>query len=144
MHPESGFKLDIEASLENLDVIRAFIDQAGKRLGVDKNSLADLRLVVDEAVTNIVLHGYKGRGGALEIQMEPDGENIIIRIRDQAQWFDVESVSKPQLDTQLADRPFGGMGLFLIQKMTDENVFRNLPGGGNELELVKRGAVKPR
>ena len=143
MIPESGFDLGVEASLENLDEIRVFIDQSGKQLGVDKNVLADLRLVVDEAVTNIVIHGYKGNGGQVGLHMEADGENIIIRIRDQAQWFDEDSVSPPQLDTQLANRPFGGMGLFLIQKMTDESIFRKLPEGGNELELVKRGAIKP-
>jgi hypothetical protein len=45
------------------------------------------------------------------------------------------------LDTALKDRPFGGMGIFLIRKMTDEAEFLPRSGGGNEIRLVKRGAV---
>jgi hypothetical protein len=33
------------------------------------------------------------------------------------------------------------MGLFLIKKLTDEAEFLSLPGGGNELKLVKRRAI---
>jgi hypothetical protein len=33
------------------------------------------------------------------------------------------------------------MGVYLIRKLTDEADFRPLPGGGNELRLVKRGAI---
>ena len=33
------------------------------------------------------------------------------------------------------------MGLFLIRKMTDEALFSERPGRGNELRLVKNGVV---
>jgi hypothetical protein len=34
------------------------------------------------------------------------------------------------------------MGIFLIRKMMDEAEFSPLPGGGNEIRLVKRGAIQ--
>jgi len=138
--PEPGFDLRVEASLDRLHDIRDYIDRTGARLGVNDGALADLRLVVDEAVTNIVLHGYQGRGGPVDLHMERAGDAVVIRIRDQADPFNADQVERPQLDTALADRPFGGMGLFLIRRMTDESEFHALPGGGNELRLVKRGA----
>ena len=136
-----AFNLSVEASLDNLHKVRDYIDLAGKRLGVDKGALGDLRLVVDEAVTNVIIHGYKGRGGIVELHMERDGDAVVIRIRDRAESFDASHVHAPQLDTALAERPFGGMGIYLIRKMTDEAEFRPVPGGGNELRLVKRGAI---
>ena len=108
---------------------------------VSESALGDLRLVVDEAVTNIVLYGYEGRGGAVNLHMERDGDAVVIVIRDQAKPFDVDQVHAPQLDSSLADRPFGGMGIFLIRSMTDVAEGRPLPGGGNELRLVRRGAI---
>jgi len=144
MSTEQAFDLSVKASLENLQEIRNYIDQVGARLGVSENVLGDFRLVVDEAVTNVILHGYGDLDGMVEIHMESDGDAVIIRIRDQANSFDASHVSKPQLDTALKDRPFGGMGIFLIKKMTDEAEFRPLPGGGNEIRLVKRGAIPPR
>jgi serine/threonine-protein kinase RsbW len=140
MSTKQGFDLSFEASLENLHEVRDYIDQAGNSFGVDSGVLADLRLVVDEAVTNVILHGYKGRSGQVEVHMERDGDAVVILIRDQAGSFDSSQVDTPHLDTALADRPFGGMGLFLIRKMTDEAVFRSLPGQGNELRIVKRQA----
>ena len=141
MKAKQGFDLSVEASLENLHEVRDYIDSAGASFGVDSGVLADLRLVVDEAVTNVILHGYDGRQGQIELHMERDGDAVIIRIRDQAESFDSSHVNAPQLDTSLADRPFGGMGLFLIIKLTDEAEFLSLPGGGNELRLVKNKAI---
>ena len=141
MSAEQAFDLSIKASLDNLLKVRQYIDQAGERLGVNESALADLRLVVDEAVTNVIIHGYGDLDGMVELNMERDGGAVIIRIRDRAKTFDASHISAPQLDTALKDRPFGGMGVFLIKKMTDEAEFLPLPGGGNEIRLVKRGAI---
>lgn len=144
MKPDNGYEFRADASLENLQEVRAFIDRAGEKLGVDKGALADLRLAVDEAVTNIVQHGYRGRGGPIEVDMRAEGKDVHVRIRDRALSFSSENVRAPQLNTEFAERPFGGMGVFLIEKMTDEHEYRALPGGGNELLLVRKGAAKPR
>ena len=141
MSAEQVFDLSVNASLENLRKIRKYIDSSGARLGVSKTALGDLRLLVDEAVTNVIIHGYGELEGMVELHMEGEGDAVIIRIRDRAKTFDPSHVNAPQLDTALKDRPFGGMGIFLIRKMTDEAEFLPLPGGGNEIRLVKRGAI---
>jgi serine/threonine-protein kinase RsbW len=139
---EPVFDFSVKASLDNLKEIRSYINRVGEYLGVSESALADLRLVVDEAVTNVVIHGYGELDGIVEIHMEGDGDAVIIRIRDQAKSFNPSLVVEPQLDTALKDRPFGGMGIFLIRKMTDEVEFLSLPGGGNEMRLLKRGAIQ--
>ena len=137
-----SFDLSVKASLENLQEIRSYIDKVGASLGISESALGDLRLVVDEAVTNVVIHGYGELEGNIDIHMEADGDSVIITIRDQAKNFDPSQVSVPRLDTALKDRPLGGMGIFLIRKMTDEAEFKPLPGGGNEIRLVKRGVIQ--
>jgi len=141
MTPDEGFDLRVEARLENLHEVRDYIERTGRRLGARDDVLGDLRLVVDEAVTNIVLHGYQDRGGPIDLHMEKDGDAIVVRIRDRAPAFNAEDVEEPHLDQALEDRPYGGMGIFLIRRMTDEAKFSSLPGGGNELKLVKRNAI---
>ncbi len=141
MNKGKGLDLAVNAGLENLSEVRDYIDRAGSRLGVDQAVLADLRLVVDEAVTNIVLHGYEGLGGSIHLHMELEGDSVVVLIRDRAKPFQADQVQSPHLDTALADRPFGGMGVYLIRSMTDESEVKSLPGGGNELRLVKHGAI---
>jgi len=134
------FEFSIEADLGNLKEVRSFIESSGNSLGVKSDTLGDLCLVVDEAVTNIILHGYDGRDGNVDVQMERSGDSVVISIRDTAKPFDAADVKTPHLETSLREREFGGMGVFLIRKLTDEAEFRTLPAGGNELRLVKRGA----
>ena len=134
------FEFSIEADLKNLKEVRSFILNSGNTLGVKNDTLGDLCLVVDEAVTNIILHGYDDRDGNVDIQMERDGDSVVISIRDTAKSFDAADVETPHLETSLREREFGGMGVFLIRKLTDEAEFRTLQGGGNELRLVKHQA----
>ena len=142
MSPERVFDLTVNASLENLQIVRQYIEQASNRLGVSPEVLGDLLLVVDEAVTNVIIHGYGDSEGVVKLHMEAEDESVIISIRDQAKDFDASMVNAPGLNTALKDRPFGGMGVFLIRKMTDEAEFLSLPDGGNELRLVKHGAIQ--
>ena len=141
--PDNGYEFRTDASLENLQEVRAFIDHAGKKLSVDEGALSDLRLAVDEAVTNIVQHGYAGRSGPVEVLMYAEGMDVHITVRDHAPSFSAENVRAPQLETEFAERPFGGMGVFLIDRMTDRHEYRSLPGGGNELLLLKKDAIVP-
>jgi len=139
---EPVFDLSVKASLDKLQEVRSFINRVGESLGVNESALGDLLLAVDEAVTNVVIYGYAETDGIVELDMKADGDAVVIRIRDQAASFDQSKIKAPQLDTDLKDRPFGGMGIFLIRKMTDEAEFLPLPGGGNEIRLVKRGVIQ--
>jgi serine/threonine-protein kinase RsbW len=134
------FELSVDADLENLEEIRAFIRRVGAALGVREDVLGDLCLVVDEAVTNVILHGYQGAGGPVEIHVQRDGDAVVILLRDQARTFDGRGVETPHLDESLAERKPGGMGVYLIRTLTDEAEYRPLAGRGNELRLVKRRA----
>jgi serine/threonine-protein kinase RsbW len=135
------FELAVDAALENLGEIRSFIRQAGAALGVRDDALGDLCLVVDEAVTNVILHGYQGAGGPVDIHVQRDGDAVVILLRDQAKTFDGRGVETPHLDESLAERKAGGMGVYLIRTLTDEAEYRPRAGRGNELRLVKRRAI---
>lgn len=130
--------MSVEAKLENLKEVRSFIKRSGQTLGVDEEVLGNLCLVVDEAVTNVVLHGYEGKGGSVDIQVIREEDALVIYIRDEAKAFFASDVEAPHLETSLAEREYGGMGVYLIRKLTDEHEFRPLKDQGNELRLVKR------
>lgn len=134
-------ELSVEADLGNLKKVRSFISETGKSLGADDDSVGDMCLVVDEAVTNVILHGYDGRKGTVEVSVEREGNALVITIRDQAKAFNPDEVEAPHLEESLSERDYGGMGVYLINKLTDEAEFRQLPGGGNELRLVKKEVI---
>jgi serine/threonine-protein kinase RsbW len=130
--------LCIAAELNNLAEIRRFVQETATALGVEPAVIPNVVLAVDEAASNIVIYGYQGQGGIIEIEVSRDGDALVIRLRDEATPFDPTSVPPPDLILPLQQRPVGGLGIHLIRQIMDEMTYRITPQGGNELTLLKR------
>ena len=130
-------RASFSAILANLEHIRTFVEQSARILNVPEMAIDDVILAVDEAVTNIILHGYAGKDGMIEIQMECQGSALIVRLRDQAPPFDPSNVPGPDLNLGLEHRRPGGLGVYFIRQLMDQIQYRALAQGGNELILVK-------
>ena len=130
--------LSLSAGTENLAEIRRFVRESATALGAAPETARALELAVDEAACNAIVHGYQGRAGLLEVEVERDGDVVVIRLRDWAPPFDPTSLPHPDLTLPLEDRPLGGLGVYLIRQSVDEMAHRATPVGGNELTLSKR------
>jgi len=133
--------LRIKADLKELDRMRRFVEERAAALQVDSSDMYDVLLAVNEMVTNIIVHGYHGEPGAIEVDVEPEGSDLVARLRDWAPPFDPTSVPPPDRTLPLHMRPLGGMGIHLTRQLMDTIDYRIDEHSGNELILVKRGAV---
>lgn len=129
--------LTIAADLTNLSAVRQFITETSEEVCPDERVLYDLSLAVDEAVTNIINHGYRGQSGSIEIILKSHADRLEVLLRDDAPSFNPLRIPKPDLDAPLDKRKSGGLGIFLARKLTDRIVYRRLPDERNELKLVK-------
>lgn len=118
--------------------IRRFVEQQAADLDVDPDVVPDMVEAVDEAATNIIKHGYRGRPGPMEVEVGVAAGRLVIRLRDHAPAFDPTSVPPPDLSLPLERRPLGGMGVHLARELTDEMRHRSTGDWSNELTLVKR------
>jgi serine/threonine-protein kinase RsbW len=127
------------ASVDGLADARAFIRDAVATYGGSERAAADLVQAVDEAVCNVMLHGYAGRGGEVEIETALRDRAIEIRILDRAPTFDPTAApGHDPADPARRVRPGGmGVGIHLLRTMTDEVHHAPRPDGGNELTLVR-------
>ncbi|MDQ3127636.1 MAG: ATP-binding protein, partial [Chloroflexota bacterium] len=128
----------IEAGVDHLAAVRAFVRQQAAAAGADDETTADLVQAVDELVCNVVEHGYAGRPGRIEVASLQTADDLAFRIRDDAPTFDPRTVPEPPLDLPLAQRRLGGMGVHLARDLTDGFDHRILPTGGNEVTVRKR------
>jgi anti-sigma regulatory factor (Ser/Thr protein kinase) len=127
--------IEIEARLDRLAAVRAFVRSSCAELGAADDCVVDLVQAVDEAATNIVTHGYEGQAGPIEVTISSAADGVRVEVRDRAPAFDPTSVGEPDLaSTRL--RP-GGMGIHLIRAATDSMTHDDRPGGGNILTLVR-------
>jgi len=129
-------QLEVPAEVGQLARVRAFVRSVATALGAPKAPLADVVQAVDECVTNSIVHGYKGRPGTVEVEVERAGRHLVVRLRDRAPPFDPTRLPLPDLSLPLRRRPLGGMGVFLARELTDRMSYRRTDGG-NELTLVK-------
>ena len=78
-----GFKLEIPALSENEAFARQVICAFAARLDPTIEELSDLRVIVSEAVTNCVVHAYKGCEGMIQITVRINEKGILkVKIRD--------------------------------------------------------------
>lgn len=131
--------LEIAADLDNLKQVRDFIEESTQLAGLDHERTGELLLAVDEAVTNIIMHGCPQGGCSIEMEFQGDPDACIIRIRDDAPLFDPTSRQEPDLDIPPLERESpGGFGVYLFKHLVDQTSYRTTPDGRNELTLLKR------
>jgi serine/threonine-protein kinase RsbW len=135
-------RLSIEADVRRLADARRFVREQASGGELDADAVEDLVQAVDEAVTNVVEHGYRGSRGSVEIEVTVGTDAVVVRIVDGCGLFDPTTLPTPDVNAPLDRRRLGGMGVHLARTLTDEMHHRMLPDGGNELTLVKRRAER--
>jgi serine/threonine-protein kinase RsbW len=130
-------QLRIAADLDRLADIRRFIREQAAGAQAPVECLDDLVQAVDEASTNVIVHGYGGRPGWLEIRIELEDDRFVVRLEDEARPFDPTRVPEPDLSIPPMARKPGGMGIHLMRESTDALSYRPRPGGGNILTMSR-------
>ena len=135
---DHSFLLRLTAEPKALAQIRRFVQESSEAFGLAPGDVPGVLLAVDEAVTNIIVHGYAGRGGPVEIEMTRSPGALVIRLRDEARPFDPTGVPEPDLTVPLEEQAPGRLGIHLIRRVMNELIYRRQPGGRNELTMMKR------
>jgi len=96
-----------------------------------------LETAVDEAVSNIIEHAYKGENkGTIRCQVKMGDENIIVILEDHGDPFDPSCVPVPRLHGKLKDRQNHGLGYYMMCQLVDDVRF-DFNEKRNRLTLVK-------
>lgn len=102
-------ELTLPARPENVAVVRHAFGGLAEALDVDEQALADIKLAITEACTNVVIHAYDdGDEGALEVDAIVNDRLLTVVIRDRGRGI----VPRP-------DSPGLGLGLPLIATLAE-------------------------
>jgi serine/threonine-protein kinase RsbW len=128
--------LRIQADVSQLATLRDFIRDAVGSTGASQQVVDDLVTAVDESVTNIIIHGYRGAEGTVEIGVDVADGALVVRLQDSAPPFDPTGVPDADTTLPLGQRAPGGLGIFLTRSLADGVTYQRT-ARGNELTLVK-------
>lgn len=78
----AGLQIRLPAKAENVAVVRHALAGLAEQIGMDETGVADLKTVVTEACTNVVVHAYPNGAGPMLVEADPDSEGLTVTVRD--------------------------------------------------------------
>ena len=131
-------QLTLINKMEQITLLAEFVDQICEELNLDMTLNFNLNLVLEEAVTNVIMYAYpQDEEHTLTVRAWTEGDKLAFEVCDQGKPFNpIEEA--PEVDTTLSaeERNIGGLGIFLIQQMMDE-VFYEYKNNSNVFTMKK-------
>jgi anti-sigma regulatory factor (Ser/Thr protein kinase) len=129
-------RLRLTNRAENVLLVRQALSGLAEAVGLDPLALNDVSTAITEASNNVVLHAYDGDEGPLEVELSIVPGGLDATVRDRGVGI------RPGV--KAAEELSGGIGLPVIQALSDSVEFRDLATGGTEVAMhFEAGAGNP-
>jgi serine/threonine-protein kinase RsbW len=140
--PTAPFRRELASRLEEIASLARDLEAWADSAGVPARVTGGVNLMLDELVTNTILHGYGGRAdGEIRVEAELLPGALQVRLVDYAFPYDPLEAAAPDLEASLEDRAVGGLGVHFVRQMADEIDYARIEEGGrgaNRLRFVRR------
>lgn len=136
---EPHVRLEMKSQPRYLSGARDMVSAIARRFGFTDGECGQIALAVDEALCNVIRHGYDREADKpIWLNIWPydvDGETVgmQITIEDEAKQVDVDEIRGRELEDV---RP-GGLGVYIIREVMDYCEFEKRAGPGMRLILIK-------
>jgi serine/threonine-protein kinase RsbW len=139
-HPPT-IRLEFASAFDMLDFVQVVSDHIGRMAGLDDDQLHWVGVAVRESVVNAIKHGNQGdesKRVVVEFTTVPsrDAEELVIRVEDEGEGFDPESLADPLAPENILKS--SGRGIFLIRSFMDEVEVRRKATRGMQIRMVKK------
>jgi anti-sigma regulatory factor (Ser/Thr protein kinase) len=125
-----------EAISDLTDQVMGFLGEQG----VEIRAAHHTALVLNEVLTNLATHGHcPDRPARIAVTVEPG--QVTGEIVDKGPPFDPRLTPDPALDEAAADRPIGGLGLYLVRKLSSSLEYARRNDENCMTFAIRRGAT---
>lgn len=133
---DTAFSLKITSDINNIPMVSEHLEGTMLAGGFSTEEILDTQLAVEEAITNVIVHGYGNAGGEIGISCQVAEGRVVVQITDSATPFNPLSLPEPDLDAEVNERRIGGLGIYLLRQVMDDIAYQFLDGK-NILTLTK-------
>lgn len=128
-------RLALAADLAEIARLAEAADGFAAAAGMEKEAIARLLTVLDETVTNIVMHGRLGEDERIEVTLASPAAGVVeVAMEDPGPAYDpLGNAREPKLDATLEERPVGGLGVYLVRQLTTGAAYSRTEQGRNRL-----------
>ena len=122
---------------ENEKLARQIVAHFVADMNPTLDELCDIKTAVSEAVTNAIIHGYKGKPGVVYLSAESYGGELVIEIADKGCGIaDIETARQP-LFTSQPELERSGMGFTVMETFMDILEVYSKPDFGTKIIMRK-------
>ena len=137
---EKILKVQVDAALENLSLVRGIAAAYASELDPTVEELTEVRTAVSEAFSNAVIHGYEGQlHGKVDLEfalLSPD--TLMIKVIDKGVGIENIARAMEPLFTTDTGEERSGMGFTVMENFMDEVEVHSLPGKGTRIVMLRR------
>jgi anti-sigma regulatory factor (Ser/Thr protein kinase) len=113
-------RLSIASELAELARVNERVTELLAHHGVDESVVYAAQLALEEALSNVIRHGYDDRGPHEITVVVRALPGVEIQVIDDGREFDPIAAPEPDLDQSLAERRPGGLGIHLLRSFVSE------------------------
>ncbi len=134
-------KLEFTALSANESLARNTIALFAMQMNPSVEQIIEIKTAVSEAVTNSIVHAYKGAEGLVTLKAQIKGNELHILVSDKGCGItDIVQAMEP-FYTTAADQERSGMGFSVIECFMDKLSVISLPDKGTKVKMIKRVGV---
>jgi sigma-B regulation protein RsbU (phosphoserine phosphatase) len=135
---ERIIRLTLPARTEVLAKVALITESVARDAGLNEQDAQHFILALDEVVSNVIMHAYKGAlGNAFELALIPSAEGLEAVVIDYGIPFDFEGEVEGYDGEVTLESPIGGIGLFLARRAVDRLTYEPGADEGNRMSLFK-------
>ena len=133
-------KLILQNEVVEISKLAIFIEELGEEFGLSSELVFNLNLVLEEAVSNVILYAYpKEEHQTISLIARKKDNQLIFVLTDSGKEFDPTQAPDADITLSAEDRPIGGLGIFLIRQIMNTVEYQRIEGKnvltlGKELE----------
>lgn len=118
-----------------LGAVDAAVQDLARELSCPQRWINDFSTALIEACSNAIEHGNKySKDKIVRVEVNLNGKQMIVRVRDQGDGFDFEHASGESPPDPFSER---GRGIMIMRALTDDVKYTRCSDGGLCIELVK-------
>ena len=130
--------LVIENDISEISKLAVFIDELGEEMNLTPELIFNLNLVLEEAVSNVILYAYgEEKHKEISLMANMSDGNLVFVLTDSGKVFDPTKVPDADITLSAEERGIGGLGIFLIRQIMDKVDYQRI-GGKNVLTMRKQ------
>ena len=131
-------ELTLEATVENLTPVLAFIEQQLEKAGCPFKTQMQIAVAAEEIYVNIARYAYLPGTGEATVRLDVTDDPPAARLTfiDSGTPFDPLQKTDPDITLSAEEREIGGLGIHIVKKSMDEVRYEYVDGK-NIFTMVK-------